>query len=57
MEIKRLRLLATENSFCVDGNSQNDILVKTATFTRKYLQQLGPKIWNQLSSYMKLPEY
>ena len=38
MEIERLRLLATENSFCVKSNFQNYILVKTATFTSKYLQ-------------------
>ena len=46
MERKRLQLLATEISFCVESNFQNYILVKTATFTSKYLQRLGPKIQN-----------
>ena len=46
MKRERLQLLATEISFCVKSNFQNYILVKTATFTSKYLQRLGPKIQN-----------
>lgn len=53
MEIKRLRLRATENNFGIEDNFQDDILVKTATFNCICNHQN----MESAPSNMKLPEY